>query len=105
MSYPRPPLKKSEWVFLLLLFGGIFAYVAWGATAGDLAIHPRGGGEVHLRGLGAWMLVPVPIVIFTGILIRHGLFPSLGNTARGWLEFLALGLGVGLLVIACRFST
>ena len=98
------PLNRIEHAVLAAIFGGLFVYALIGVTQGALYLPARGGGT-HIHGEALWLAVVAPLLMWLGVLVRHGLFRQLNSRARGWVEFACLLLGLGALLMALRFGT
>ena len=88
-------LTLRDHAFLALLFGGMVAYLAFGAFIGDQFIpYKRSAGGVHLSGFSAWVVTLGPALIYVGILVRYGFLASLGPRVRFAVEFGFLLAGI-----------
>lgn len=104
------PLDSRDHAVLALLFGGVFAYLAYGALVGDQFIpYRRSAGGLHLSGLPAWIVTLGPALVYIGILVRHGFISSLGPRVRLVVELClllsgiaAFGGGMRLGVLQCN---
>ncbi len=73
----------------------MIVYLAYGAIVGDQYIpYKRGEGGLHLRGLAAWIVTLGPVLLYMGVLVRHGLFVALGPRFRIAIEFALILAGI-----------
>jgi hypothetical protein len=101
----RRSLTLRDHAFLALLFGGMLAYLAFGAVTGDQFIpYKRSAGGLHLSGFAAWVVTLGPALIYVGILVRYGFLASLGPRVRLAAEFGFLLAGIGAFVGGMRLG-
>jgi hypothetical protein len=89
------PLTPRDHLVLIAVFGGMLAYLGYGALIGDLYIpYKRGDGGFHVHGSTAWVITLGPALLYLAILVRHGLVSSLGPRGRICVELALLLAGV-----------
>lgn len=97
----RRALRPHEHILLLTIFGAAFVYCLFGALGGSLYIPGKRGPGVELSGISAWLFVAAPLLLYSGILVRHqNLFPSLSDRGRNYLELSLLCTGVSVVLLA-----
>lgn len=89
------PLHPRDQLVLALIFGGLVAYLVYGAIVGDQFIpFKRSAGGLHLAGLWAWVVACGPAIMYLAVQVRHGFIEALGHRSRLALEMSLLALGV-----------
>ena len=98
-------LTPRDHVVLIVVFGGMVAYLGYGALIGDQYIpYHRHNGGLHLQGFIAWIVTLGPALLYLAILVRQGLCVALGHRARVVVELALLLTGVAALAAGLRIG-
>jgi hypothetical protein len=92
----RPP-TRTDWIVVLLIFGGFLAYCLVGAVRGDLYWGGKFHPGVHLHGWAAWRMALGIALIGAGVVARLLGQGYVRHRRHTTAEFLFIGAGIAVI--------